>query len=307
MTLAPTIPYLSSPATLVNEALDALGQHSKIIGDLTDGTPVAEAARRNYGVILRGLLRTAHWAFARRQAALQLLGDATGQSPSNISTQVEQPWTYAYAWPVDGVAARWMPAAIPLTTNGTLTNQQGVPLTTGQGAVAPPVPLLPARFLVSSSDFYPIETGISDWTQLPDIQRTEGLGPTSRWIILTDQQNANFVYTRLVTVIEEWDPLFRQAMVALLCVALAPTAIEDPKLRIAERDRHILIARNAVADARVVSGMDTGSPQSTDHQPAWITARNSGWWGANGMTGLGVGPGYYFCSYEGFNFGGSVY
>lgn len=307
MTIAPTIPYLQPPATIVNQAMDALGQPAKLIGDITDGTPVAEAARRNYGQVLRGLLRAAHWVFARQQVTLQLLGDATGQSPSYISTSVEQPWTYAYAWPQDGVAGRWMPAATPLTTNGAVTNVQGVPLTTAPVGAQTIAPMQPARFLVSSSSFYPIETGVQPWGNLPDLQRTEGLGPTYRRIILTDQQNALFVYTRLVTVIEEWDNLFRQAMVEAMAVTLAPTAIEDPKLRIAERDRHLLIAKNTLADARVANGNDAGFPQTTYHTPNWISARNGGWLGFNSVNGIGLGGAGLYLPWEAWSLGGSVF
>src|ERR1700752_4401627 len=197
----PTIPYLQSPAVIVNQSLDALGESGQIIGDVTDGTPVAEAARRNYGQILRQLLRTAYWSFARKQATLQLLGDATGQSAAPVSTFVEEPWTYAYAWPIDGVAGRWMPTQTPLATQGAVPTQAAVPLATASAPV-PPVPNLPARFLVASSDQYPVQVGAQPWQQpwnnRPDLQLTEGVGPISRKIVLTDQPNALFVYTRLV-------------------------------------------------------------------------------------------------------------
>lgn len=298
------VAYLQSPATIVNQAIDSLGEPGKIIGDITDGTPVAETGRRNYGQLLRQLLRTAHWSWARKQATLTLLGDATGQSAAPISTFVEQPWTYAYGWPIDGVAGRWMPTQTPLGTAGTPTTTTGVPLTTA-GAPTPNIPFLPARFLVGSSDQYPIEVGGLPWNQLPDLQRTEGLGPTSRKIILTNQQCALFVYTRMVPVIEEWDDLFRQAMVASLAVVLAPVAIEDPKMRMAERDRHLLIAKNTIADARVANGNDSGQPQGVDHQPPWITARNGGWYGGDGL-GYGGTLGYYL-PWEPMSLGGNVF
>lgn len=262
------INYLQSPATIVNEALDLIGCSDKqLLGDLSDGTPIAECARRNYGQGLRELLRVAHWNFARRMDSLTLLGDATGQT-SNVSTVVESPWTYAYAWPTDAVAARWMPCLTPQDT----TNP---PQTTGSSILAP-VPFMPGRFLVSSSSDYPIESGVLPWDQLPALGNTEGVGPVYRRIILTDIPNALFVYTRLVTVIEEWDPMFRNAMDAMMALALIPVAISEPKLRMAARAEMMALARNAIADARVANGNDAGYPQSTDHQPSWITARSGG-------------------------------
>lgn len=301
----PGIPYLQPPATIVNQALDSLGVPGKVIGDITDGTVVAESARRNYGQTLRQLLRANHWPFARKYAKLTLLGDATGNSLPDITKQVECPWTYAYAWPLDGVQGRWMPwnppSAMPISSTG-------VPLTTGDSALVQ-YGQAPARFLVSSSDLYPVEVGLVPWSQLPDLQRTEGLGPINRKIILTDVCEARFVYTRLVTVIEEWDDMFRQAMVASMAVVLAPVAIEDARIRTAERDKHIAIARNTLADARAAASNEAGYPMTTDHMPPWITARNAGYWGRDGigMAGAGVGGtlGIYL-PWEPYSLGGSV-
>lgn len=294
------IPYLQPPATIINQAMDMLGQPGKIVGDITDGTVVGEAARRNYGQGLRQLLRTAHWDWARKRAKLTLLGDATGQSALPISPFVECPWTYAYEWPIDAVQGRWLPWS-PI--NAQPSTPQGVPLTTGVSALAL-YPMQPGRFLVSSSDQYPVQVGAVPWTQQPDLQRTEGVGPVSRKIILTDCACAEFVYTRLGTVIEEWDDLFRQAFVTMMALVLAPVAIEDPKLRIAERDRLVPALKNAIADARVANGNESGFPQSVDHQPAWITARSSGW--SNGLGGGLSGHTYYPCDAS-MQWAGSVY
>lgn len=292
--------YLTPPADVVNQAIDALGQSGQIIGDIADGTPVAETARRNYGQVLRQLLRANHWPFARKYAKLTLLGDATGNSSLPVIQQVECPWTYAYAWPIDGVQGRWMPWS---PTNVQPTSNTGVPLTTAPGAGVG-YNQQPARFLVSSSDLYPIEVGTLDWNQLPDLQRTEGLGAVNRKIILTDCCEAHFVYTRLVTVIEEWDDAFRQAMVSLLAVVLAQVAIEDPKERMAQRNAAIAIAKNTLADARAAASNEAGYPMTTDHQPAWITARNGGWFGRDGVAGGTLG---LYLPYEPFSLGGSVF
>lgn len=301
--------YLTTPADITNQALDVLGQPSMIIGDITDGTNVAETARRNYGQALRQLLRTAWWPFARKRAKLTLLGDALAGTalPLGVSGFVEPPWAYAYAWPNDGVQGRWLPWS---PTNAQPTNNQGVPLTTGTSALVfynqPP-----ARFLVTSSDQYPTQVGVLPWDQLPDFQRTEGLGPTNRKIILTNVCDAHFVYTRLVPVIEEWDNGFRQAMVTMMAMVLAPVAIEDPKLRLAEINRLTPTLKNAIADARVASANEAGFPQTTDHTPDWLTARNQGGWGAGIGGGLGGGfggpAGYLGLGCETMGWSGSVF
>lgn len=301
------IPYLQPPATLVNQAIDVLGEPGKIIGDITDGTPVAEAARRNYGQSLRQLLRAAHWGFARKQAPLTLLGDATGNSSLPVIAQVDTPWSYAYAWPIDACQGRWMPWS---PTNVQPQNAQGVPLTTGV-STGVPYALMPGRFLVSSSNLYPIEIGNTPWTQQPDLQRTEGLGPINRKIILTDCANALFVYTRLVTVIEEFDDGFRNAFVTMLALVLAPAVIEDPKLRLAEVQRLVPMLKNAVDNARLQSANEAGYPQSTDFQASWLRARNqrgcNGWGDGAGIMGIdGMGAGYG-CGFESFSLVGSVF
>lgn len=302
---APQVAYLQPPATIVNQAIDMLGEPGKIIGDIADGTPVAETARRNYGQTLRQLLRTAHWDFARKRAKLTLLGDATGTTPPlGVSTFVECPWSYAYGWPIDGVQGRWMPWN---PTNAQPSTPSGLPLTTGSSALTQ-YPMQPGRFLVSSSDQYPVVVGNQQWDQLPDLQRTEGLGYTTRKIILSDCCNADFVYTRLVTTIEEFDDLFRQALVTMMAMVIAPVAIEDPKLSLAERVRLGPILKNAIADARVANGNEAGYPQTVDFEASFIRARNWGGYWAPGSLGLGIGgSGSFWGGWDSMSFCGSVY
>jgi len=304
---APQISYLQCPSTIVNEAIDSLGQPGKIIGDITDGTTVAETARRNYGQALRQLLATAHWGFARKRAKLTLLGDATGNPiPAGVSPFVECPWAYAYGWPIDAVQGRWLPWT-PI--NAQPETPSGVPLTTGVSALTQ-YPMQPGRFLVSSSDQYPIVTGVEPWEQLPDLQRTEGLGYTSRKVILTDCCQAEFVYTKFEPTIEVWDALFRQALVTMMAMILAPVAIDDPKISLAERVRLSPTLRNAIADARVASNNEAGYPMTTDFEASFIRARNWGGYWAPGSLGLGIGGGglgTFWGGFDSMSWCGSVY
>lgn len=285
-----------------------LGQSGKIIGDIVDGTTVSEAARRFYGQGLRQLLRTARWDFARKRTHLQLLGDATGNAQPPISPYVERPWAFCYQWPVDALLGLWLPWSPP---SGQPISATGIPLTTGNSGPIVQYGMIPGRYLVGSSDQYPVLIGNQPWDQQPDLQRTSGVGPTSRKVILTDCCNAEFVYIKFEPTIEVWDALFRHAFVTMMAIALAPTAIEDPKLRIAERDRLIPILRNAVADARVANNNESGYPQSTDFEASFIRARNYGWRGAgaglNGGLVGGLGGVGYFGLGESLAWGGSVF
>lgn len=288
------VAYLQPPSTIVNQAIDMLGQSGQIIGDIADGTRVAETARRNYGQALRQLLRTAHWDFARTRVKLQLLGDATGNAPNEpgVSPFVECPWSYCYAWPENAIMGRWLP----------WNPDNGQPSINGEPLTTAPAPLvqygqIPGRFLVSSSDKYPIETGSLPWNQLPDLQRTAGLGPIYRKTILTDCSCAEFVYTRFEPVIEIWDALFREAFVMMMALVIAPVALEDPKLRLAEVQRLVPMLKNAIADARVANGNESGFPQSVDHVPIWLTARSSNWWPYAGNNST-LYSGYTFYPYD---------
>ena len=297
------ISFLQPPSRIVNQAIDMLGEPGQIIGAITDGTLVAETARRNYGEALRQLLRASHWAFARQRTRLTLLGDATGTSAAPVIQLVEPGWTYAYAWPTDAVQGRWLPWT---PWNAQPTNAQGIPLTTGSSSVVN-YPQSPGRFLVSSSSLYPVQTGVPPWNQQPDLQRTEGVGPIYRKIILTNCAQADFVYTRLVTTIEEWDDGFRQAMVMMMAMVLAPVALKDPKLRLAEMARLAPVLKNTIDNARLESANESGYPMTTDHQPVWMTARSSGWWGMDGGMGGPLSGNTFYPYDSSFSWCGSVF
>ncbi len=279
----PFVPYLTPPAVIVNQALDMLGaSEDSILGSINDGTRVGEASLRAYGRVLRELLRANHWPFARRVQKLDLLGDATGNSALPVISKVEVPWTFAYSWPTDAVQGRWL---MWNPVGSQPENAQGVPLTTGTSAIIQ-YNLQPGRFLVSSSSDYPIEVGTIPWDQQPDLQRTEGLGPVYRKVILTDCQCAHFVYTRLETVVEAWDDGFRSAMVAMMAWYLAQVAVDDPKLRLAQRHEMAATVKELVTDARVQANNESGFPLSVDFESPFITARNwGGGWGGNQFVG----------------------
>jgi hypothetical protein len=307
----------ADPSFIVNRSLNAMGIPFAI-GSLEDGTDVSEAARRAYGPMLRQLLRSAHWNFARSQSKLELLADATGvsqapqgfpqQQPPNpqgpgvpISNIVEPPWVYAYAWPGDGVAARWLPwrlTPIPRSQPPETTGQQN---TTGL--------LLnqhPARFLVSSSNQYPAIVGPIDWDRMPDFESTEGVGPIGRRIILTNVPFAHLVYTRLVLSIEEWDPLFEETMVAFMAQRIALVACKTANIpdneAMALRNAQISIVKEQLMEARTRNANDAGFPQTPDHVPDWIRARRYGgsYWGAGGL-GRGAEAGVLGYSFDGLS------
>lgn len=292
----------TTPAMVVNRALDLLGRSDIVIGDLEEGTEGAKPALRAYGPALRQLLRSAPWAFARKQAPLTLLADATGQTP-NVGTKVQAPWTYEYQYPADCVKARFL----PWNTNPVSASP---PLMSGLNQ--PPlnsVRLIPAPFLVALDYTYPVggTACALTWDDIPDWASTPGEGPEQRTVIYTNVPPQpqgtdptiypSLIYTALVLYPSQWDALFEEAMVNYLAQKLAISLVPDKKFAVTVRNQAIAVAKEMIAEARVISGNEAGYPQTTNSNPDWMRARNwgSGWYsggygiGAWGPYGSGIG------------------
>src|SRR5262249_53203866 len=158
--------------------------------------------------------------FARKRAPLTVLGDTTGLTPS-ASSFVEAPWSFAYEWPIDAVQGRWMPWT---PTNGVPVSGTGVPLTTGPG----PNPIWPvaqpARFLISAAPRPPCTPGPPRGHPPRPPRPPPGPAPPAPRVPLgPGARRPGSVSPRLVTIIEEWDRLFREAMVMMMAMAIAPT------------------------------------------------------------------------------------
>lgn len=246
------------PEDVVNRALDECGVDT--IGDMLEGSKAALAAVRVYVPTLRQLLSAAHWNFARKQNPLVLLADASGQYIAN--TDVLGPWSYMYEWPADAVNARFVPA------NTGNVDAQGQ-LIDNSVAWSSPTP-----FLVASANRTNPPEG--NWGLI------EGHDPDQTRVILSNQIGASLVYTGLMQYPDAWDPLFEQAMVAVLSARLAMPLIEDKKLARVIRSDNIMIAREALNAARVRDGNEGWTV--VDHTPDWIRARTSGaGWGGPGI------------------------
>ena len=244
------------PSDVVNRALDECGLDE--IGDMDEGSPAARAAVRIYTPTLRQLLSAVHWNFARKQNALVLMADVSGIYISN--TDVPGPWCYMYEWPVDCVHARFVPA-----TDGQNVDAQGN-LITNLAAWNAPSP-----FLVASANR--INDPAGNWGDV------EGHDPEQTRVILSNQIGASLVYTGIMQYPDAWDPLFEQAMVAVLSARLAMPLIPDKKLARVVRADNIQIAREALNAARIRDGNEGWTVQN--HTPDWIRARTEGsnWWG----------------------------
>lgn len=287
---------MSSPSDIVNQALDQIG-NPNWIADLEDGSKEATVALRHYGTSLRQLSRSAHWNFLRKRASLTLLNDATGQTtaqqtaaggPVTVGTGTVgmMPWVYEYAWPIDCCKARFVPATV---FNGSGPPQGNIslpsnPLMSGIGT-NPFYQQIPSRFVVSNDAVPNLVGSPSDWTQIPDTSTTMGQGLATQTVILTNQQDATLVYTALITYVDQWDPLFRQAFVSLLASYMAMSLVPDRKQAVTIREEMIKIVKTSLDQARKTDG-DEGFTD-VDHVPDWLRVRNSGGFGG-GWNGLGV-------------------
>lgn len=274
------------PTDVANQALDACGVEMTL-GDIEEGTREAQVCLRAYRECLQQLLRGAHWDFARKQAAMQLLADATGQTP-NVGTQVVTPWIYEYQYPIDCMKARfvpWNPVAInpPIPSGNITPPNPNLPLTGAAFPINPGARLRPARFLVGTDFNYPPAPGQATW-------EVQGVSPAGRTVVLTNAPMAQLVYTAYMAYPSVWDSQFRAALVAFLAAEVALPLSKDKKLGLAMRQQNLLILKDRLANARVSNGNEGFS--SADISVDWMRARRSGGaWGD--VWGQGPGAGVF--------------
>lgn len=290
-----------SPTDIANLALDAIGS-KYTLGDIEDGTLAAQVCLRAYPECRKRLLRGAHWQFARKQQALSLLADATGQTPY-VGSTVPLPWVYEYAYPIDSVAVRFIPytPSSPASPPGNYAIPT-TPLAGGlQNTLLLGSRLRPGRFLIARDVNYPPKPG-------QQFELVQGVSPQGQTVVLTNIQYAICVYTSDVIWPSEWDILFRDAMIAYLAqtIAIKPGIIDGGMHAALEvRQQQIAITKDKLLQARISDGNETWS--AVDHMPDWLKFRHSG-----GSRGYGTGedglPGYYFLGWEPVGFGnGSAY
>ncbi len=272
------------PADIANQALDACGLSEFAIGDLEEGTFAAQVILRNYWTCLRALLRGANWDFARTQAPLVLLADASGQTAGAGNVVPQGQFQYEYSYPTDCARVRfipWQPFLSPgVPSSNIAPPNSSAPIMTGLN-VSPlqGQRIRPARFIISSDPNYPAPAG----TQSALIQ---GQSPTGSTVILCNVPSAQIIYTAFKLYPSTWDFLFRAAMVAYLASEVAlPLWVKlksDPKMGLTMRKENIGILKSKVTEARLVDGNE--GIASADIRVDWVATRNSGS-GWNGWQG----------------------
>lgn len=286
-----------TPTQIANMAIDAIGVDDQL-GNIEDGSRLANVMLRAYGRCRQDLLRAAPWSFARKQANLVMLADATGQTADVAARVPGTSFQYVYRYPSDCLRIRyipWNPFQNVAAPAANITPPNGAaPLTTGMQTGYLGAAIRPSLYQITNDPNYPLDAQ-ADPTANP------GQSPTGSTVILSNVNTASLVYTFDAVYPMLWDNLFTSAMVSYLAseVALALWS-KNPSHGRALRVEQIAIAKSKLTEARIADG--NASTVSTSHLPDWMRTRssysnngfNNGGWGADGgVAGYGCwGNGY---------------
>lgn len=278
-----------TPTAIANQALDAAGLDELFLGNINEGTRQARVIMRAYTECVRQLLRGVHWDFARKEAPLQMVADASGQT-ADVGSLVPSGFLYSYNYPTDCAKVRFIPGnytgtQVPVPSGNIVPANSSSPLTSVSGQPqAWGLPMIPTRFLITGDPNY-IPEGASN--------SVPGVSPVSQTLILSNVRNARCVYTFEAFYPNLWDALFREAAVAYLAAKIAFPLHKDKRVARQIRADQIAIAQGAVKQAMATNGNEAWS--NADLAVDWMRFRQSGGWQGNwGSPWGGVGPGYLF-------------
>lgn len=251
----------ASVISIANRSLLSIGARAQV-SSLQEASAEANAISVLFAPTFESLGRTAWWNCLRRQGTLTLLKAAQGtpENPNGTTLPLPpQPWLYSYALPSDCLHMRFIVPSFP-------AQQTGVsPLTTA--SVASPINL-PNQGQIPFAVAYDTDANGSPIT-----------------VVLTNQSQAQAVYTVNQSNPQIWDSGLQAAMVASLAAYLVPALSLDKGLMTAS----INTAEKIIAQARTQDANE--GTHSQDHQPDWITARA-------GSGGAGYGYGYWGNQYQ---------
>lgn len=245
----------ASVISLSNRSLLSIGARAQI-SSLTEVSKEAQAINVLFSPTFEQLGRTARWNCLHAQAALSLLAAASGtpENPTGTTLPVPPtPWLYSYAMPNNSLAIRFIVPSNPAAAGG-------IPQTSG--SIASPM-WLPGSGQIP----FVVASAVDSFNN-----------PIN--VILTNQMQAQVVYTLNQSEPALWDSQFQAAFVASLAAYLVPAlSLDIPLMQMS-----IKTAENIIAQARAADANE--GVTSMDHVPDWIRARAGG-------SGYGYfGPGY---------------
>lgn len=260
---------MTSEVDICNRALGQSGARDSIMS-LSDKSEAARQCARFYQPTRDGILRAAHWDFARAAAYLTVIKALPG-TPENPDAPIsplwnpsypQPPWVYSCAYPSDCLAVRYV--SPQFLTGGTAIPTQ----------LMPTVPFISYGF--NGLNIRPVHFAVATDFDIAGNQAT---------VVLTNQPNAIGIYTRKITNPDLWDSLFEEAMVDSLAARLVFPLSGDKSLR-AEL---IKTARMSVLTAQVRDGnegltIDESLPEWIRVR-GWSNGRNEGYVGQCSMPG----------------------
>lgn len=242
---------MASQIDICNRALLGIGARAQV-STITpsDGSTGADACAILFTPTFEALARAAQWNCLRKQATLTLLAAASGtpENPDGTTMPLPPtPWLYTYAYPSDCLKMRSIVPSLPSSPPG------NVPETTYNNSAG-------TNLNFGGQILYQVAYG-TDVTNNP-IET-----------ILTNQTQAQAIYTVNQSNPVIWDSQFQAAMVASLAAYLVPAL----SLNLTLMNASIKTAMGVIMDARVSDGNEGVTVM--DHVPDWIRARgyNAGW------------------------------
>jgi hypothetical protein len=240
--------------SICNRALLSVGARAQISSvSPSDGSVEADACSVLFTPTFEALARTAQWNCLGAQTTLSMLMAAQGtpENPNGTTLPLPPtPWLYAYAYPSDCLDIRYVVPSLPSSTGST------APATTINNSAG--------TWLPSGGQIPYVVTTVRDPNTNTNIE-----------VILTNQSQAQAVYTTSQVNPAGWDSLFQQAMVASLGTFLVPAL----SLNIQLMQMSMKTADMAIAQARAADGNE--GVTVLDHTPDWFKARAGG--GAYGI------------------------
>lgn len=251
---------MASQIDISNRALLSIGARAQVSSIApSDGSTQADACAVLFTPTFEALARSAQWNCLRKQATLSLLAAAPG-TPENVGGTTlplpPTPWLYQYDYPADCLKINSLVPSLPSAVPG------NVPMTTFNNSAG-------TNLNFGGQILYQVAYA-TDPSNSPIVT------------ILTNQTQAQAVYTVNQPNPIIWDSQFQAAMVASLAAYLVPAL----SLNLALMAAAIKTAQGIIMDARVSDGNEGVTVM--DHVPDWIRARgyNAGWI-----------PGYSDCIY----------
>lgn len=237
---------MTSPVDIGNLALDAIRARANVTSIFpSDGSLAADVISSQYQIRIDALFRAANWNCARSQATLTLLKAAKG-TPENLSGALlplpPKPWLYEYAWPSNPfcLKARFI---LPIINSAS----GAVPLTTADGS----------------------STWFGGFNRQIPFLSGNGLDASGNRIrtIMTNQPQAELVYTARITDPDLWDSSFTEAAISALAAWICQPVSGNNQLA-----KDNIQAAGATIMAARLADANEGTSQ-VDNTPDWIQAR----------------------------------